>query len=105
MDDVLIFGKDREEHDICLAAALKRIQTAGVTLNPEKCESCKTTLKFLGHLIDERGIQTHPEKTSAILEMSPPSNVSDLRRFLGMVNQLGSSPGTWHNLHNPFESS
>ena len=32
MDHVLIFGKDREEHDIRLTAALKRIQTAGATL-------------------------------------------------------------------------
>ena len=89
MDDVLVFGKDREEHDIRLAAVLKRIQTAGATLNPEKCEFRKTKLKFLGHLIDERGIQADPEKTSAILEMSPPTNIPELRRFMGMVNQLG----------------
>ena len=79
MDDVLVFGKDREEHDIRLAAVLKRIQTAGATLNPEKCEFRKTKLKFLGHLKDERGIQADPEKTSAILEMSPPTNIPELK--------------------------
>ena len=46
MDDVLVFSKDREEHDIHLAAVLKRIQTAGAALNPEKCEFCKTKLSL-----------------------------------------------------------
>ena len=35
MDDVLVYGKDQEEHDKRLEAVLQRIQSAGVTLNPE----------------------------------------------------------------------
>ena len=62
---------------------------AGVTLNPDKCEFGKTKLKFLGDLINESGIHGDPDKTSAIVEMRPPGNVSELRRFMGMVNQLG----------------
>ena len=46
-------------------------------------------VKFLGHLIDARGIQADPEKTSAILKMEPPHNIMELRRLMGMVNQLG----------------
>ena len=38
MDDVLIFGKDQAEHDERLEKVLKRIETAGVTLNHNKCE-------------------------------------------------------------------
>lgn len=89
MDDVLVFGKDKEEHDVRLTAALERIKAAGVTLNPSKCEFEKSKLKFLGHIIDENGIQADPEKTAAIREMKPPTNVSELRRLLGMANQLG----------------
>ena len=89
MDDVLVFGKDQSEHDVRLMTALKRVEVARVTLNPEKCEFGKTKIKFLGHLIDEEGIRADPEKTSAIVKMKPPTDVSGLRRFLGMVNQLG----------------
>ena len=37
MDDVLVFGKDRKEHDERLTAALKKIEAAAATLNPSKC--------------------------------------------------------------------
>ena len=37
MDDVLVFGRTKEEHDARLVAALNRICSAGVTLNRDKC--------------------------------------------------------------------
>ena len=95
MDDILVFAKDEVEHDRRLKEVLQRIQTAGVTLNPEKCEFRKRQLKFLGHIIDENGISPDPDKISAIVEMKPPTNVSELRRFMGMINQLGKFS---HNL-------
>ena len=89
MDDVLIFGATNAEHDQRLMAALSRLEKAGVTLNPSKCKfNCKS-VSFLGHVIDKSGIRADPCKTSAILQMKPPNNVSELRRFLGMANQLG----------------
>ena len=39
--------------------------------------------------MDHDGIRADPDKTSAITEMAPPTNISELRRFMGMVNQLG----------------
>ena len=89
MDDVLIFAKDQAEHDKRLEAALTRIQVAGATLNLEKCEFGKTQIKFLGHLIDGKGIHPDPEKVSAILNLQNPVNVTELRRLMGMINQLG----------------
>ena len=46
MDDVIIFGKNQQEHDSRLHAALKTIQAAGVTLNKDKCEFGKECLTF-----------------------------------------------------------
>ena len=45
--------------------------------------------KFLGHLIDHSGIQPDPDKTIAITNMPPPTNISELRQFMGMINQSG----------------
>ena len=64
MDDVLIFGQSKEEHNVRLEAALRHIQAAGVTLNPTKCQFGKTELKFLGYLINDKGIQPDPDKTA-----------------------------------------
>ena len=89
IDDTIVFGKNKEEHDSRLTAVLKRIQAAGVTLNKEKCEFAKTKLIFVGHIVDHQGIKADPEKTAAIKEMSRPENVNELRRFLGMINQMG----------------
>ena len=105
MDDVVLFSRDKEEHRRRLPVVLKKIEAAGVTLNPNKCEFGKTQLKFLGHLIDENGIRADPDKTSAIIKMEPPTNISELRRFMGMVNQLGKF---WQNLGDitqPLDSS
>ena len=89
IDDVLVYGSNVEEHRTRLQSVLQRIQAAGVTLNKEKCEFGKTSIKFLGHLINSDGITADPQKTAAIREMERPKSVPELRRFLGMVNQLG----------------
>ena len=40
-------------------------------------------------MVERNGISASPKKVSAILEMPPPQNMHELRRFMGMVNQLG----------------
>ena len=49
---------------------LKRLSSAGNTLNSRKCEFCKTSLTFLGHVIDQRGITADPNKTAAISRLT-----------------------------------
>ena len=88
VDDVLVHGRTQEEHDKQLDAALEHIAQARVTLNAEKCHFSQSSVKFLGHIVDETGIHPDPEKVNAIQAMKEPSNTSELRRFLGMTNQL-----------------
>ena len=88
MNDILIFGSNQAEHDSRLLAVLKRLKEKNVTLNPEKCEFRKKSVKLLGHLIDSRGIRADPDKTLALENIKVPNSVSELRRFLGMANQL-----------------
>ena len=89
MDDVLVFSNDEAQHDGRLTAVLERLESARVTLKPEKCKFSRRQLDFLGHIIDENGVRADPAKTSAIREMQPPRDVPELRRFMGMVNHLG----------------
>lgn len=102
MDDVFIFGKDKEEHDTRLHAALTKIKSAGVTLNPDKCEFEKRSITFLGHVINQDGVSADPNKTKAVVDMSQPTNVTELRRFLGMVNQLGKFSSRLADLSQPL---
>ena len=88
IDDVLVHRKTQSEHDQRLLAVLNRISEAGLTLNKEKCVFNTTSIKFLGQLIDCNGVKTDPEKIQAIQDLAPPTNMTELCRFLGMVNQL-----------------
>ena len=62
IDDILVYAKTQEAHDIRLEAVLKRIQKSGLTLNPEKCEFSKSSLTFLGHVVDKHGVHPDPQK-------------------------------------------
>jgi hypothetical protein len=87
IDDVLISGATQQEHDERLHSVLQRLQDAGVTLN-EKCVFSTDTVKFLGHIISAEGIRVDPTKVDAITNFPRPTNVPELRRFLGMVNHV-----------------
>ena len=87
IDDILVVGATPAEHNHRHQTVLDRIKAAGITLNAEKCQFSQTRIIFLGHVLDQDGISPDPQKTAAILAMSPPSSVTELRRFMGMVNQ------------------
>ena len=85
IDDVLVYGKTQSEHNQRLLTVLKKLSEAGLTLNKEKCVFNATSIKFLGQLVDNTGVKADPDKIQAIQGLKPPTNVSELRRFLGMI--------------------
>ncbi|CAL8134117.1 unnamed protein product [Orchesella dallaii] len=89
MDDILVFASTQEEHDTTLRHVLQRLENSGITLNKEKCIFGVESVRFLGHMIDSNGIRADESKVEAIMQMKPPTNVTEVQRFLGMVNYLG----------------
>ena len=45
-------------------------------------------MKFLGQIIDDKGIHPDPAKIATIQNVSEPKCVTDVRHFLGMANQM-----------------
>ena len=88
-DDILVFGDAHEQHDQRLEPVLKSIEDNGLTLNIEKCEFAIRKIQFLGHHISKDGIEVDLSKVKAITQMEALTNISELCRFLGMVNQMG----------------
>ena len=88
LDDILVIGLNQREHDDRLRAVLDRLVKCGLTLNVDKCAFSQSELPYLGQIIDGDGIRIDPGKVKAIVDMAEPTDVSELRRFLGMVNQL-----------------
>ena len=67
-DDVLIRATTGDEHDECLKKVLSLLEGLGMTLNFEKCLFVKSSVKFLGHVVDSSGIRPDPSKVSAIFK-------------------------------------
>ena len=84
IDDVIIFSKDFDQHLKDLEEVLDRVSRAGMKLKPKKCSLFKAEVSFLGHLVGRDGVRTDPEKTRAVDEWSLPTEVSELRSFLGL---------------------
>ena len=89
MDDIIIFGESSEEYDARVRAVFRRLEDNGVTLNFEKCEFAKSSITYIGHVVSADGIRADPSKVRAIKQMQQPKDVIDIRRFLGVANQLG----------------
>lgn len=86
LDDILITGKDDAHHLENLEAVLSRLEKCGLRVKREKSEFFKSSLEYLGHVIDASGLHKSPDKLRAIEEAPAPVNVSQLRSFLGLVN-------------------
>ena len=90
MDNVLVYGNDREEHNKRLESVMKRLCEVELKVNKEKCVFAQSKLNFLGHKF-KSGIEPDCHKVSAILEMPEPTSVSLLQQIMGMVHYLGVS--------------
>lgn len=89
MDDILVFAETAELHEERLQNTLDTLRKAGLKLNHDKCLLRQRRLSYLGHCIDEHGIQPDESKVQAITQLQPPNNVHELRRILGMIHYLG----------------
>jgi hypothetical protein len=86
LDDILIAGATRREHNDTLSAVLTRLQRAGLYLKKSKCDFLKSSVVFLGYEISQEGIRPIREKVAAVLDAPPPTSVEELRSFSGAVN-------------------
>jgi len=86
LDDIVVTGRSKAEHDVNLRQVLGRLQEAGLRLHLAKCEFGVSEVVYLGHRIDANGLHPVQEKVEAIQQAPAPTNLSELRSFLGMIN-------------------
>lgn len=86
LDDVIIYAKTREEHDLLLRKVLNRLQRHNLQLKISKCIFYAREFEFLGHIISRDGIRTNPKKIEAVKNFPRPKNMKELQSFLGLCN-------------------
>ena len=87
-DDLIIHGKDEDDHDRNLEGFLNRCQEKGIKLGKEKLIHRLNKVNFMGNLITAEGLKPDSDKVRAVIEMQEPKNLEELRRYLGFINYL-----------------
>ena len=88
MDDIIVWGSTKAEHDERLRNVLEATRKANLRLNKEKCQLRVSELTFVGDILSSKGIRPDPRKVSAIENMPRPQCKKDVQRFNGMINYM-----------------
>ena len=86
LDDLIVFSKTIGEHLERLCLVLDRLSAAGLKLKPSKCYLLQTSVEFLGHVVSAGQIAVNAAKILAVVDLSVPQNVHEVRGFVGLCS-------------------
>ena len=86
LDDILIYSRSKEEHQKHLNLVLQRLRDHELYAKRSKCDFGSTSVKYLGFVVSDQGIQPDPNKVRAIVEWKQPTSRTETRSFLGLAN-------------------
>ena len=104
IDDIIIFSKSVDEHLDHLEEVFRRLRDANVKLNPKKCSFVKQRVEYLGHVVTPEGISPNPDKVRVVQEFPTPTNLKELRSFLGLANYYRRFVRGFSNIANPLNA-
>ena len=86
IDDIIIYSQTLEEHLKDLQQIFSRLKQAKLKLKPKKCSLLREKVAFLGHVVSGKGIETDPDKIEAVKKWQQPTNLTELRSFIGFCS-------------------
>ncbi|KAK2557546.1 Retrovirus-related Pol polyprotein from transposon 17.6 [Acropora cervicornis] len=81
-DDILMYGKNQEEHDENLKKLFKKATEKKITFNKEKCEFNTQSCVYCGMIFSKDGASPDPRKVEAFKAAEPPRYAKELNSFL-----------------------
>ena len=88
IDDMLVKLTTAELHIAHLVEAFQILKEYNMKLNPSKCAFGVSPEKFLGFIVNNRGIEANPDKIKAVLDMPSPSSITEVQRITGRIAAL-----------------
>ena len=88
IDDMLVKSTTAELHIAHLAEAFQILKEYNMKLNSAKCAFGVSAEKFLGFIVNNRGIEANPDKIKAVLNMPSPSSITEVQRLTGRIAAL-----------------
>ena len=101
-DDILIDNTSMEMHTEHLQLVFSILRSHQLFSNIKKCVFGQTRIDYLGHVIDAQGVSVDPSKIQAMVEWPTPSNLRDLRGFLGLTSYYRKFVRNYSSLAWPF---
>jgi len=102
VDDSLLYDDNLEEHWWRIIEFLEVAGNGGVVLNADKFQFAQKTVDFAGFRITEDSVEPLPKYLDAIREYPVPTNITDIRSWFGLVNQVAHY-SQLHELMEPFK--
>ena len=102
IDDLLAHTATHEEHIKTLQLVFNRLRNVNLKLSPDKCEFGATSVQYLGFRLTPQGILPGKDKLQAVKEMQPPTNVTEVRQFLGLCNYFRTHVKNFSTLAGPL---
>ena len=88
IDDMLVKSTTAELHITHLSEAFQILRNYNMKLNPTKCAFGVSSEKFLGFIVNHRGIEANPDKIKVVLDMPSPSGIKEVQRLTGRIAAL-----------------
>jgi hypothetical protein len=85
IDDILIYSQTMEEHNEHLCLVLQCLRENKLYGKLSKCSFYQSKIHYLGHVISNEGIVLDLAKLEAIMEWLVPTNVPEVRNFMGLA--------------------
>jgi hypothetical protein len=86
LDDIVIYSKTKEEHYKHVREVLQVLQDHDLYAHPDKCTIGAKEITFCGHRISQGRIQPMQDKINIIKDWPMPTNVHEVRQFLGLAS-------------------
>ncbi|GJU96950.1 putative reverse transcriptase domain-containing protein [Tanacetum coccineum] len=90
IDDILIYSKSEEEHEVHLKTILDLLQKEKLYAKFSKCEFWLQEVQFLGHVVNRDGIHVDPSKVESVKNWKTPESSTEIRSFLGLAGYYRS---------------
>ena len=88
IEDMLVKSSTAELHIAHLSEAFQILRNYNMKQNPAKCAFGVSTRKFLGVIVNHRGIEANPDKIKVVLDMPSPSGIKEVQRLKGRIAAL-----------------